>query len=145
MSFSADLVSDSGRIVAPGADLTTGTSLTPYFDVSLSWSFIRYLDELLLPYWKAKRGTDRAALVAEASLESIGGWLSTSPDVAVTTNRDDLILEPADLDFLGETFGARATIHPHGGHCGNLEFAPVVGGMLQFLQEPWPDIRRGSP
>lgn len=141
LSFASDVMNQSGKIVEPGKRLGIGTSLTPYFDQSLGWSFGRYMDELLLPYWEKELGRDRATLIEDASLHRIAGWLRDSDGVAVTTNQDDPILGPGDIEFLRETFGDRATIHPYGGHCGNMEFAPVVAAMLNFLYEPWDAAR----
>ena len=138
MSFVSDLMRRTGKIIEPGKKIGIGTSLTPYFDRSLGWSFIRYLDELLLPFWEQKTSRDRQTLIDEASLHAIADFLKSTDTVAVTTNADDPILGPGDIEFLTSTFGSRATIHPHGGHCGNLEFAPVVAGMIEFLSEPWP-------
>lgn len=129
MSFTADAMTHSGRIVKPDQTLRIGTEMEGYFDESLQWSFVRYLEELLLPFWEEQTQLDRDTLIAQSSLASIQDFLKEARHVDVVTNRDDIILGPGDLEFLSQTFGPRATIHPHGGHCGNLEFAPNVETM----------------
>ena len=89
------------------------------------------MDELLLPYWVERTDLNREQLVAEASLASIRDFLRKTEVIEVVTNQDDIVLGPGDLDFLTQTFGDRALIHPHGGHCGNLEFDPNVRRMQE--------------
>jgi hypothetical protein len=137
MSFASDVMTGEGRIVEAGRKLGVGTSLTPYLTRSLGWSFERYLDEMLIPSWEDRRpDLDRETLILGSSLESIRGYLERTPGIAVATNADDFVLAPGDLDFLRTTFGERARIHPHGGHCGNLDAAENVREMLDFLGAP---------
>jgi hypothetical protein len=131
LSFTADVMTGSGKIVKPGTKLKTGTNMDPYFNSSLQWSFLRYFEELLLPFWRQKLGMDREQLIARAGLPHIRNFLETSTHIEVVTNTDDLILGPGDLLFLKETFGQRARIYPWGGHCGNLEFKENI----EFMQK----------
>lgn len=137
LSFSADVVSGGGRIVSPGRKLRAATPLMPYFAESLGWSFTRYLDDILAPHVQQTRGLPRGQLIERAGLAPLATWLATAQHLAVTTNKDDWILEPADLDFLKKAFGERASIHPSGGHCGNIAHAPRVAEMLAFLSQPF--------
>ncbi|MCH2184397.1 alpha/beta fold hydrolase [Myxococcota bacterium] len=131
MSFTADAMTRSGKIVDPTKTLKIGTEMEGYFNESLQWSFVRYLDELLLPYWVERTDLNREQLVAQASLASIRDFLRNTEFIEVVTNQDDIVLGPEDLEFLTQTFGDRAVIHPHGGHCGNLEFDPNVRRMQE--------------
>ena len=45
-------------------------------------------------------------------------------------NADDVILKPGEIDFFSEVFGDRATIYPHGGHCGNMNYRDNVAHMV---------------
>jgi hypothetical protein len=45
-------------------------------------------------------------------------------------NADDVILEPGEIDFFRDVFGDRATIYPHGGHCGNMNYKDNVALMV---------------
>ena len=69
------------------------------------------------------------------SLRSIAGYLRGAGKIALMTNDDDLILAPGEVDFLQDTFGARATIWPTGGHCGNLEQKDVVAFMVNYFKK----------
>lgn len=133
LSFTADLMTASGQIVEPGTKLSIGTNMDPYFNESLQWSFLRYFDELMLPFWKKRLSLDKENLIVRAGLPHIREFLSESPKVQVVTNADDLILGPGDLEFLKNTFGDRARIYPLGGHCGNLEFKQNVESMQKAL------------
>jgi len=136
MAFSADVMTHSGHIVPPDKTLHIGTSLTPFLERSLQWSFLQYMDQLLVPYWEANEPRlDRNAIVAGASLESLQHYLSTSDRIAVMTNADDFMLRADDMAFLERTFGERATIHRHGGHGGNLESQVVIDEMIRFLTD----------
>ena len=131
LSFTADVMTQSGKIVKPGTKLGTATNMDPYFNSSLQWSFLRYFEELLLPFWRQKLELGRPELIKRAGLSHIQDFLAQSSHVALVTNRDDLILGPGDLEFLENTFGSRATIYPWGGHCGNLEFKQNIEALQE--------------
>lgn len=115
MSFTSDVMSQSGKIVKPGTKITIGTNLDPYFNSSLQWSFLRYFRELLLPFWEEQTHLEREALIEQAGLPHIQDFLSASKNIRLVTNADDLILGPGDLEFLKNTFGKRAMVYPWGG------------------------------
>lgn len=50
-------------------------------------------------------------------------------------NADDIILGSDEVAFLRETFGERAHLFPHGGHCGNLRFTPFAEKMQELMQQ----------
>ena len=75
----------------------------------------------------------RESLIAGSSLKRIEGYLRESNKIALMTNADDIILAPGEIDYLRDVFGARATIYPRGGHCGNLEFRDNVAHMIDFF------------
>lgn len=132
--FTSDVIHGGGHVVEPGRPLGTTSSLTLPFERSIRWPFVRYLDDMLVPYWSGREPTlDRAALIESADLASIRRYLASTSRVGVMTNADDIILTPANLEFLRETFGSRATIYPVGGHCGNLQYRDNVAAMLHFF------------
>ena len=135
LSFTSDVMTESGKIVTPGTRLDTGTNMDPYFNSSLQWSFLRYFDELLLPHWRQALDLQQEELIAQAGLPYIQDFLAASPHVAVVTNQDDLILGPGDLDFLRHTFGKKVTVYPWGGHCGNLEFKENIEAMQEAFRK----------
>jgi len=137
MLFSSDVMLGGGRVVEPGAWPGIGRSLTIYLRRAVRWSFERYIDDLLVPAWRARRpGLDRDRMIEDADLRSIGDWLASAVQVSVMTNADDFILSPEDLAFLRETFGPRLVLYPRGGHCGNLDYRENVATMLRLLEAP---------
>ena len=134
MLFTSDVMNDFGVLVRKGTKLGVGTSTTPYMKMAARWTFAEYMDEVLLPYWKAREpGLSREQLIDETSLGAIRDYLHRSDHVEVMTNQDDFILVPGDVDFLKETFGSRATIYPVGGHCGNIMYKENIEHMLAFF------------
>ena len=123
-----------GVIVGKGRTFGISTSATPYVKMAARWTFADYMDEVLVPDWKAREpGLARQGLVDGDSLREIRGYLRRSNHIEVMTNQDDLILVPGDVEFLKETFGSRATIYPVGGHCGNIMYKENIEHMLAFF------------
>jgi hypothetical protein len=134
MVFTADVINGGGHIVERGAHLGVSSSLTQYMKRSTRWTFRRYVDEMLLPYWRERiPGLSRDAMIRSASLEMIGPFLATAEHVGVMTNADDFILTPANLEFLRRTFDDRAHVYPHGGHGGNLDYKDNAADILAFF------------
>jgi hypothetical protein len=69
------------------------------------------------------------------SLESIATYLKNSDKIALMHNQDDIILKPGEIDFFRQLFGARATIYPNGGHCGNLMYSQFIANMINFFNK----------
>jgi hypothetical protein len=135
MIFVADVVSDSGYIVPRGRQLTVASSLTDYFKTGARLEFENYLDELLLPHFKAESpGLTRDDLVREADLASIEDYLRRDAKIGLMTNEDDIILAPGEIEYLEEVFGTRAQIYPTGGHLGNLRHPRVLADMIAFFR-----------
>jgi hypothetical protein len=132
--FTSDAMTGGGRVIEPGAKLNIGTSLTTYFKRSMSWPFTKYFDDMLLPYWQERvPGLTREQAIKGSGLSVIAGYLKGADNIALMTNRDDMILGNGDLEFLEETFGTRAEIYPIGGHCGNMTYTENVEHMLEFF------------
>lgn len=133
MLFASDVMTGARHLAEP-ADLGITTPLGDYLKVAGRWTWVDYLDDMLLPFWRqSEPDLTREALVERDSLHSIEGFLSQAKHVGVMTNRDDLILGPGDIAWLERTFGDRATIYPTGGHCGNLMYRENVEHMLAFF------------
>ena len=54
MLFTSDVMNDFGVVVGKGTKLGISTSTTPYMKMAARWTFIEYMDEVLVPYWKAR-------------------------------------------------------------------------------------------
>jgi hypothetical protein len=136
MVFTSDVMSGYGLLVAPGTRLTQTTSLTPYLVASLRMSFRDYYERYFYPFYHAlDPALTSAQLKREMGLESIAPYLRRTAKIAMMTNNDDIILAPGEIAFLQATFGARATIWPTGGHCGNMEQKDVVAFMVNYFKD----------
>lgn len=134
MVFTVDASTGGGHVVEANRRLTATTSTTDSFKRATRWTFERYIDELLVPYWQQHaRSADRDSLIADASLVSIADWLAGADHVSLITNADDIILAPGHLAFLRRTFGSRATVFPHGGHLGSLQHRDFAAAILRAL------------
>lgn len=136
IAFTSDLINRRGVVLPPTYPMDEGTSLTPFFKRALLCDFECYIREQLLPYWRAQGdGNSLLQLIDQVSLYSLQGYLAGSDKIAVFHNRDDLILGPGDLGFLRRTLGARLTLFPRGGHCGNLNYRVNTQAMLEFFRD----------
>lgn len=136
IAFTSDLINRRGVVLPPTYPMDEGTSLTPFFKRALLCDFECYIREQLLPYWRAQGdGNSLLQLIDQVSLYSLQGYLAGSDKIAVFHNRDDLILGPGDLGFLRRTLGARLTLFPRGGHCGNMNYRVNTQAMLEFFRD----------
>ncbi|MCB1854914.1 MAG: hypothetical protein KDI05_08560, partial [Halieaceae bacterium] len=93
--------------------------------------FTDYYHDFFYPYYKADYPQmSRDEFIAAIGLHSIADYLRNSPKITVMHNQDDIILEPGEIEFFNEVFGDRATIYPHGGHCGNMNYRDNVAHMV---------------
>ena len=137
MLFSSDVMTGSQHLVDSQVELGVTTPLLPYLKVAARWTWVDYLDEVLLPFWRERHGDlTRKALIEGGNLHAIEAFLRRAKHVGVMHNRDDLILGPGDIAWLERTFGDRATFYPRGGHCGNLMYRDNVEDMLAFFGAP---------
>lgn len=134
MIFVSDACIHAGYIVPAERRVDADDDLAPYFDATMRIGFQEYFDEYLYPFLRHRDpGLTREEAKRRLSLESIADYLAASSKVEVMTNVDDFILTPDNLRFLRQTLGARASIHPRGGHCGNLTYAPFMAEILERL------------
>ncbi len=132
--FTVDALNRTGYVVEKDRRLTLGTPLELYFKRGLWWRFTDYFERLLVPYWRNLHPREsRDQLIEKIGLSSISDYLAKAEKIGVFSNADEIILSPADLDFLARTFGDRATIFPRGGHLGNIQHRDYVARMLSFF------------
>jgi hypothetical protein len=133
--FTSDAMTGGGHVIEPGAKLNISTSLTTYFKRAMSWPFMKYFDDMLLPYWQERvPGLTRERAIEGSGLSVIADYLKGADNIALMTNLDDIILGQGDIEFLEETFGDRAQIYPLGGHLGNMTYTENVAHMLEFFE-----------
>lgn len=137
MIFAADVMTNSGYVVPKGHKLDHNDPLDDYFRTLLHISFVRYLDELLLPAAQLRDPRlTKQALIDGSSLRSIDGYLRQAEKVGVLTNQDDIILAAGELDYLQQLFGARAMVYPRGAHCGNIDHRDVAAYLTTYFTRP---------
>lgn len=134
MIFTADVCLDAGYVVPKGAQLDTGNLLMPYIHEVSRITFSQYIDEFLLPYLQhLDPAATKDGLIRACSLESIRPWLESTDKLLVLGNEDDVILTDENLRFLKEVFDDRLVLFPHGGHCGNIKYAPFARRAQEML------------
>lgn len=108
-----------------------------YREIS-AYGYRDYFELFVLPYyWEFGLGAiDRDTLIDAASLTALTPMLRDKPNVYVFTTQNDFVINKDDLEWIGETFGRRATIYTDGGHLGELPWPRVQKDLLQALTEP---------
>jgi hypothetical protein len=131
MVFVSDVISDSGYAKPKGLELGRYDDLSEYRQVIYRTGFTDYYHELFYPYYREEEpDKTRDEFINAVSLETIADYLRSADKISVMHNADDVILEPGEIDFFPTVFGDRATIYPHGGHCGNINYRDNVAHML---------------
>jgi hypothetical protein len=139
LGFAADVLTDSGFLVPPGTRMrATDRRLTDIYVDARDKSFVDYFEELYQPFFRrAEPGLTREQMIEDASLRTIESWLATAEHVGFLGNEDDIILVPADWEFLDRVFAERSTVYPTGGHCGNYMQRDVAARIVEFFKEGW--------
>jgi hypothetical protein len=140
MAFTSDVISNAGFLVRKNTRFRIPDSLTLFAITGFRTTFENYLDGIMVPYFSSRDpDITRDRLIALSSLQEIETYLADADRIGMMTNADEIILAPGELDYLRELFGARATIYPKGGHCGNLAFPDNVEDMIAFFSNQRPD------
>lgn len=135
MVFASDVMTKANYVVPKNLVLRRHDNITNYAKALARLSFIDYFQGIMLPHFQALDPTITGPeLIKELSLQSIDDYLRTSPKFGLIHNEDDLILLPGEIDYLRNLFGDRATIYPHGGHCGNMAYPDNIAAMIGFFQ-----------
>jgi hypothetical protein len=135
--FTTDLMTNSGFVVPKGMELDNNDPLDDYFRVLARISFVKYLDELLLPVAQTRNPQlTRQNVIDGSSLKSIDSYLQKASKVSMVTNEDDIILSPGELDYLKQLFGSRAMVFPRGAHCGNIDHRDFAAYVTKYFAQP---------
>ena len=138
MFFAGDLNAGSGVVVDPQHPPKVGDSLEETQRILRNKPFSEYFTKVFAPYYLRRRpNSTGASLIADNSLDIIGGALRNDPDYFAQTNSDDLILDKHELKWLQDTLGARIAVYDHGGHLGNIGERQQVSDMLDMLAGRW--------
>lgn len=100
----------------------------------LGLSYRDYFEKFVLPYYKSQ-GIGIADFKRAGDLRTYASKLRAQPKAYVLTNRNDFLLSPQDISWLGGTFGkSRLSLFPSGGHLGNLNSAPMQEAIYKALE-----------
>jgi pimeloyl-ACP methyl ester carboxylesterase len=132
--FTSDVMSDANYMVPRDAELEANTSLTSFFKDATRKSFEDYIDGIYVPFFQTRDPSySKEQAIREAGLLPLEPYLRRNTRIGVITNIDDIILAPDEVKWLESVFGARATVLPSGGHCGNFERADFVDAVQRFF------------
>lgn len=137
MSFTSDVMTNSGYLVPKNAQLTSTTSLTDVMLEAMRLSFVNYMDGVYVPFIQRREpSVTREELIARASLRPIEQYLRTASRVVMLGTQDDVILSRDEVNWLEDVFGERARIFPTGGHCGSMDQREFIHTMLELIWAP---------
>lgn len=136
--FTGDLYARTGVVIDPRHPPGVEDSLERIGSQLRAKTFAEYFNKVFAPYYMARRpGATPQSLQADNRLDIIGAALHDNGDYYAQTNRDDLILDKPELDWLTATLGNRIAVYDHGGHLGNLGDRRQVADMLDMLAGRW--------
>lgn len=136
--FTGDLYARTGVVIDPAHPPGVEDSLEEIGRRLRGMTFAEYFNRVFVPYYTAHRPHATAeSLQADNRLEIIGPALRDDADYYAQTNRDDLILDQGELQWLESTLGKRIAVYDHGGHLGNLGDRQQVADMLAMLAGQW--------
>jgi predicted alpha/beta-fold hydrolase len=135
MAFTSDVITRAGYVVPKDLELGREAHTVPYVKVLGRLTFVDYFRGIFMPHFQAlDPNVTEPEMIQELSLYPIEEYLRNSPKIGLIGNEDDIILRPGEIDYLRDVFGSRATIFPHGGHCGNMAYPDNVKAMIGFFQ-----------
>jgi len=143
MIFTSDVCLHAGYVVPSDTFLTSHDPLLPYFTVASKLRFEQYFDEYLYPYLRyLGPPISKEEAIRNCSLASIEPFLRSADNIYVVGNLDDPILDHDEVTFLQDVFGERAFLFEHGGHCGNMMYAPFARRMLKDMGATADEVKR---
>ena len=139
MFFCGDLYAKTGVVIDPNHPPKVSDSLEEMQRELRDMPFSAYFTRVFAPYYlKHRPGSTGASLIADNRLDIIANDLRNNPDYYVQTNKDDLILDQRELNWLKSTLGAKIVVYDHGGHLGTLGERQQIADMLDMLAGRWP-------
>lgn len=142
MFFCGDLYARTGVVVDPNRPPRVGDSLESIQQTLRHKPFADYFTQVFAPYYlRSKPGWSSTTLISDNRLNIIEDRLRNDGDYFAQTNRDDLILDAHELQWLKDTLGSRIVVYDHGGHLGTIGDRHQIADMLSMLNGTW----RGPP
>ena len=136
LTYTSDVMTNASYIKPKNVTMRKNSSPFVFNKVAHNLGFTDFYHVYFYPYHKAKDPSlTRSKLIEAMSLTSIEDYLRGAEKIEVMHNRDDIILEPGEIDFFPRVFGDRAMIYPRGGHCGNIDFRDNVAHMVNVFTQ----------
>lgn len=136
LAFTSDVVTDFGYVKPSNLQFGRNSDPGPYSKVAFRLGFTDFFHAYFYPFYRERDPSlTREGLIEAMSLGYIQEYLSSADKIEVMHNRDDLILEPGEIEFFPAVFGERAKIYPKGGHCGNMDHRDNVAHMISVFQQ----------
>ncbi|MBC8125616.1 MAG: alpha/beta fold hydrolase [Gloeobacteraceae cyanobacterium ES-bin-144] len=99
----------------------------------MNCSFHDYFTKFAVPYYQT-RGIGKEKFIRELNLRTYAGKLSARKNVRVVVNRNDFLIDSADITWLESTLGSsRVKVFADGGHLGNLASPAVQKAVIASL------------
>lgn len=134
--FTADVMDHLGVLVAADRRLGVTDSLTPYFKAGSLLDFEYYARRVLYPhYLETRPGVSFQEFAHRDSLRVLDDFLRRADNIGLMHNKDDILIDEEELNFLEDVFGSRAQIYPKGGHVGNLLYRDNVAYVINFFRD----------
>ena len=131
----SDVMTDFGFVKPPNLVMGRNSSADWLAATSTRVGFTDYFHAYFYPYHRnLDPSVTRASLINQMSLRTIEDYLRSSNKIYLMHNRDDLILEPGEIDYFPEVFGDRARIYPNGGHLGNMAQRDFVDHFVKVMR-----------
>ena len=136
LTFTSDVLAQTGVIVPRGERLTTTSSMEEFYERSIQFTFTDYFEKIYTPFFEAAvPGLTPEQMVADADLHAIEPFLLQASNIGLLTTADDLILTAENHEFLERVFpGEKSAIYPTGGHCGNYAQRDVAAYIQAFFR-----------
>jgi ABC-type transporter lipoprotein component MlaA len=128
--YSTQKRKDMGLLATPLSPWRRDEAYREIFGIS----FRDYFTRFIVPFYSTQ-GIGLQDFAREGDLRTYGRALRSQSKAHVLTNRNDFLLSPEDVSWLGGTFGtSRLRLFPSGGHLGNLNTPPMQEALLRSLE-----------
>jgi hypothetical protein len=137
--YATQVINDQGLLSAPKNDVRRRLEEARRFTLA------DYHEKIAVPVWRKHAGSAQAtrqSFQQESALSHVIDRLRTNPKVHILHNADDFLVPRKSLEALKETLGSQITVHPYGGHLGNLWWPENKKFFLNYFATPTANAAR---
>lgn len=100
-----------------------------------TFSFSAYMNKILIPSLRLQGNEDAEEdIYFKGGLYSLKSYIASNDNIYLIQNQDDFLFQKSDEDFVTQSFGARRTYYPTGGHMGNLWYPQNQKDLIQAIK-----------